>query len=361
MFVIDFSSAAAKTRYPVRNVRLDPNGGTLAATLGARGKATEAVWWRFADDAVFGRSSIYPPGDPAGWYTSTFADPVFTPDLARCAFHGYAPGSGSVEFHSVGLIAPGEEPGPGFGDADEDFDEDSDEAQKRGDWILFASDYGEETLEALALSPDGRWLLAGHGGGRLSRTDLKKAKFKRKPVTLPESEPVSLSDDPEDEWDADAASALAVSPDNKCLATGHVDGEVRLFNFRSRKQLAVLQPPARTQTKVRIDKLCFSADGTRLAALDPGGVTVFDPTGGSVLARLKTGRLTDMAFHPDGTRVFTGGLDKLVRVWETAAWKQVKQFDWKVGPIHSVAVGPDGLTAVAGGEKNRAVVWDLEE
>src|SRR5262245_10479332 len=123
MLVIDFSSHFTEKPSPVRNVRISPDSRTLAATLGEAGKATGAVWWNLADNKRIGKSDVYPPECreyssslyPAGGrdyggsaaYSRTFSDPVFTPDLARCAIHGFSYGSGSVVFDGVVIVAPG--------------------------------------------------------------------------------------------------------------------------------------------------------------------------------------------------------------------------------------------------------------
>jgi WD40 repeat protein len=375
MLVIDFSNHFTETQHPVRNVRISSDSRTLAATLGEAGKALHAVWWNLADNKPVGKSDIYPlhcrerprtgsrPGSTASGrdyggypaYSNTFSDPVFTPDLARCAIHDFHYGSGSVEFHDVVIVAPGV-------------------SYEEGAQLALDGDSWEMGLATLAISPSGQWLLAGQSGGFVCRWDLRKVqleneKFSKSRTVLRDAELLSFAQDPEDEWDswdANAPDSLAVSVDGKWLATGHRDGEVRLFNFQSRKLLAVLQPPA----GISIRGLNFSADDKWLAARSAEQVTVFDLAIGSALGKLKPPKLTDVAFHPDGTRLLTAGLDQLVHVWEvpsarpeglTATWKEVKRYDWKIGPIHSVSVSPDGLTAAAGGEKNRIVVWDLAE
>jgi WD40 repeat protein len=342
MFVIDLSNPLTKKHDPIRNVRIGPGSTTLAATLGAAYTATEAVWWHLADNKPIGRSSIFPPAWSKYCYTNSFVEPVFTPDLTRCAVHGYAPGSGSVEFHSVVIVAPGE-------------------SYKQGADFSFPEDYCEDSLEALAISPDGQWLLAGHRLGRLSRLDLTKAQFGTK-NPLPEPEPIFLGqqdEEMEDGWDGDDAMSLAVSFDGQQLATGQVDGEVCLFNFHSRELLATFQLSAPDRRKGSVRGLTFSADGKWLAARSEGRVTILDLAKKSKPARLETGDPTDMAFHPDGKRLLTGGPDHQVRVWDIATRREREQYDWKIGAIHSVAVSPDGLTAAAGGDNNRVVVWDL--
>ena len=68
----------------------------------------------------------------------------------------------------------------------------------------------------------------------------------------------------------------------------------------------------------------------------------------------------DLAFTPDSRRLAVNSRDG-IKMWDVETGREVKRYDWKIGPVHSVAVSPDGLTAAAGGEKNQAVVWDLSE
>jgi WD40 repeat protein len=336
VIAIDFSDATPKPG-PVRNVRLGP--GTLAATLGAVGVAASAVWWSLRDRDLIGSSAIFPPAC-VGKRRRRFVEPVFTPDLARCAAHGFEYGSGSVVFDSVVVVAPGV-------------------SYERGVPLALAGDYWEMGLDALAVSPDSRWLLAV-GGGLISRWDLRKVKAGRKSEEPVEAGTLVLGrDGEEDDWERDVV-AVAFSPDGKVLATGHADGEVRLYNLRSRKQVAVLQPPARASKDVGIKELTFSSDGGRLAARSARRITVLDRARKAVVARLDAGEPTGAAFHPDGTRLLTGGLDGRVRVWDSATWRQVGQYDWEVGPVHSVAVSPDGFTAAVGGDDSRVVVWDVD-
>jgi WD40 repeat protein len=67
-----------------------------------------------------------------------------------------------------------------------------------------------------------------------------------------------------------------------------------------------------------------------------------------------------LAFTPDGRQVLTVGGDRTVRVWNPDNSQEQFCLKWKLGPLWSVAVSPDGLLAAAGGEDGRAIVWDLE-
>jgi WD40 repeat protein len=49
-----------------------------------------------------------------------------------------------------------------------------------------------------------------------------------------------------------------------------------------------------------------------------------------------------------------------VRLWDAASGRALSAYDWRIGPVSSLAFAPDGLRAAAGG--NGAIcVWDLED
>ncbi|HJZ57134.1 MAG TPA: hypothetical protein VKE74_19345 [Gemmataceae bacterium] len=317
-----------------------------------------AVWWSLADRRPIGRSAVFPPACVADKRPRAFLEPVFIPpDLTRCAVHGFEYGGGSVVMDYVVLVAPGVSYEEGIM-AEESQQED----RMLPSFLWLAGDYWEMGLEALAVSPDGRWLVAVGVSGFFSRWDLRKVKSGRKSARPIEAAPLVLGREDEDEdWEGGDVVALALSPDGKVLATGATDGEVQLFNLRSRKQVATLQPPAEEKRRkdAWVRGLAFSPDGKRLAARSVKWVTILDTAGKAAAARLGAGEVTDVAFHPDGTRLLTGGADERVCVWDTATLKEVGQYAWKIGPIHSVAVSPDGLTAAAGGDDSRVVVWDF--
>jgi hypothetical protein len=116
----------------------------------------------------------------------------------------------------------------------------------------------------------------------------------------------------------------------------------------------------------------YSPDG-KLLALGRGGETelgkvyLLDPATGKMLRELAAEQLngiTDLAFHPDGKHLASTGRDRLVRIWNIAEGKLVKELgkprggqfkDW----FHSLSFSADGRWLAAGDMAGAVQVWSL--
>jgi len=333
MFVIDFSPHLTKKHYPVRNVRISPDAGTLAATFGAEGQATEAAWWSFADDRLVAVLQMPLIGG------EFWAEPVFSPSLERCFVH--------YRFASVDEIAI--------------LTPTSSEPLAGRFAITTHVELTDVMLCAIAVNPSGEWLLAGHDGGghaipgiclqRLVPEGRSRVANRRTRQSF-EFSPDVVYGNP--------ATSLCVSLDSKLLAYGCGNGEVRLFTFKTGRSQGAMSFPDVDRSDDSVRGLSFTADSSLLAVRSGGRIAVYALAEESQAAQLEPNEITSMAFTPDGKRLLTGGSDELVRVWDTATWQVIARYDWKVGPIHSVTVSPDGGIAAAGGDKSRVVVWDLD-
>ena len=117
------------------------------------------------------------------------------------------------------------------------------------------------------------------------------------------------------------------------------------------------EPPLRTFSAV-----AFTPDGGRVLCRQGAVVVVWEVDPWRVAATLAgDAAVTDVAASPDGRRLLTAAVDGTVTAWDADTYRVVGRYDWGVGGLHAVAFAPDGLTAAAGGERGRVVVWDFGE
>ena len=150
-------------------------------------------------------------------------------------------------------------------------------------------------------------------------------------------------------------NCLAYSPDDRTLATGHQSNGVCIWRGKVLEEQ--WSEPAR--------ELAWSRSGWLAWGITwgmKGQVTVVRPSSGRPPQTWASAgeALTSLALSADGTRLLTGTYCGLCAFHDTIAGQQRAAFNWDIGPIHSVAFSPDGLTCAAGGEDGRIVIWDVD-
>ncbi len=151
---------------------------------------------------------------------------------------------------------------------------------------------------------------------------------------------------------------VALAPDGQVVAAltgasvplldGSTGGEVARLEHGQPPHLAAFSPDGR---------LLATATGSRRR------VWLWDVAGRRLLTQSRAFRqvLTALAFHPEGRLLAAGAVDGLIRLWDTASFREVAALNWKVGPVRALAFASDGMTAAAAGQKGAVVVWDVDE
>src|SRR5262249_35817804 len=151
--------------------------------------------------------------------------------------------------------------------------------------------------------------------------------------------------------DADRINAAAVAPDGATLATADSRGKLRLWDFATGKETAVLD--ANNQSRF----LKFSHDGRYLAAsgigpaLELWDVTTRKPVRPEAAHRGAVGPLTFL----DADRIVTAGGDGLLAAWAVKDGRLLASTRTHRESIDVLAVPRPGeiLTSVVGGDLRR--------
>ncbi|WP_331735526.1 NB-ARC domain-containing protein (plasmid) [Streptomyces sp. NBC_01166] len=151
--------------------------------------------------------------------------------------------------------------------------------------------------------------------------------------------------------------SVAISPDGAWLATGNMDGEVRLWDRASGRCTKTL-----TGHTSPVMSLTISPDGTWLAAHHKREKTVrlWDRANGRCITTL-TGHndpVHSVAISPDGTWLATNSKDGEVRLWDRASGQCTKTLTGHTSQARSVAISPEGTwLAISSGDKT-VQLWD---
>lgn len=134
-------------------------------------------------------------------------------------------------------------------------------------------------------------------------------------------------------------TALAISSDNRLLATGTANGKVRLIEIKTGKSLAhpALEPGG------RIFSIVFSKDGKLLAigSQDAKARVLEIPSGKLMLTLPHDGEVQKVSFSPDSRLLATASTDRQARIFETTAGRELQKIPYGA-PVRHVLFSPDG-------------------
>jgi len=198
-------------------------------------------------------------------------------------------------------------------------------------------------VAAIAFTLDGKRLASGDGDGGLRVWDLSTGKDLWC-QTLPR---------------AGVASALAFSPDGKLLAAPRPDGgTLSLWDADTGKEVRRL-----TDTGATVSAVAFTPDGKLLLSTDgEQDIRVWDVTTGRLLRRFGDGKARPpLAVSSDGKLLASGGgaQGQGIIFWDLASGERLRGIVAHEGKVTGLAFAPDGKRLISGGSDQKAHLWDV--
>lgn len=203
----------------------------------------------------------------------------------------------------------------------------------------------KNTMRPVAFSPDGQTLVTGGPLG----IQLWAAQG---------NEPRLQRHTPE-------VSALAVSPDEKLIASGGVDQVVRLWDAQTGKLVRAL-----TGHDGPIRALSFSSGGLLASGGLDESVRLWDTQTGKLVRAFSAPKnivdgprqgVVSLAFSPDGNVLASGHENNGLRLWNVAAGTIQRMLAGHKGTVLSLAFSPDGTLLASAGSDKKTILWNPQD
>jgi WD40 repeat protein len=151
--------------------------------------------------------------------------------------------------------------------------------------------------------------------------------------------------------------AVAHAPGTEVLATGGVEGIVRLLNVKTLESVGTT-----FRVGAPVASLCYGPEGKRLyAGLSNWKIAVLDPATGAIEKELAahTGSVLALAVTGDGQTLYSGSEDGTIRTWDLATGEIRRSIPFGA-EVFALATTPDGSTLYAAGSGNEVRAYDIE-
>ncbi|THH15492.1 hypothetical protein EW146_g4995 [Bondarzewia mesenterica] len=213
---------------------------------------------------------------------------------------------------------------------------------------------------------DGKLLVAGDDSGLIQVAILRTLDSHKQPVhvtkfsALDQTQVLSCSDDTTVRlWDVPSQSTISVfdshtdyvrsgqvsSTDPHLILTGSYDGTVRLFDTRT-GNCELLMGSSTSDTNrgtAPVEQVLMFPSGTIALSAAGSILRVWDLVAGGRCTRALSNHqktVTSLAFNSDASRLLTGGLDHMVKVYDVSNYNVVHTMRYPA-PVLCLAVSPD--------------------
>lgn len=199
----------------------------------------------------------------------------------------------------------------------------------------------EQGVWAIAISPDGKYIVSGSDDQTLRLWDLQG-----NPIGKPF------------QGHEQAVRAVAFSPDGKQIISGSADQTLRLWDLQGNP----IGEPFQGHEQ-GIWSVAFSPDGEKIVSGgDDQTLRLWDLLGNQIGEPFQGHEnwIWAVAFSPDGNQIVSGSNDQTLRLWNLQGNQIGAPFRGHEHGVWAIAFSPDGKYIISGSSDQTLQLWDLQ-
>ncbi|MDP2854179.1 MAG: caspase family protein [Smithellaceae bacterium] len=197
----------------------------------------------------------------------------------------------------------------------------------------FAGQTKDDLVLSVAFSSDSRHILSGGSDNTLKLWDIATGR-----------EIKTFS------GHAGWVTSVAFSPDGRYALSGSLDNTLKLWDIATGRDIRTFVGQHGVDSKSR----AFAKDGTPVPPLIQleadkmaWGMSSF------------AGRVSSVAFSPDGRHAVSGSWGKIITLWDIATGREIRSFTGHKERINAVAFSPDGNQILSAARDNTLKLWNV--
>ncbi|AFY57842.1 WD40 repeat-containing protein [Rivularia sp. PCC 7116] len=151
--------------------------------------------------------------------------------------------------------------------------------------------------------------------------------------------------------------SLAFSPDDKLLVTGGADGEIRMWELESGKQILNFRGH-----NDWVSSVAFNFDGKIIASCShSSAIKLWDSKTGECLKILRghTNKVRQIAFDSNSTILASCSDNRIIKLWDVSTEKCINTLRGHTGRIWTVAIAPNNKIVASGSYDSSVKIWDI--